>query len=106
MAFVKLNRGPDVFKMINSVLLEDECQSQIRQFIETIGTLNKDSNPNTLWELTKGFIRNVTINYTCAKMKKGNEKEKQLQNEEKKLSETNDHQEIENTKQDIKKNLN
>ena len=105
--FVKLDRGPGVFKMNNSVLLEHEYQNQIRQDIETIGTLNKDSNPNTLWELIKGSIRNVTIKYTCAKKKKENEKEKQLQNEilniEKKLSETNDHQEIENTKQNLKK---
>ena len=93
--------------MNNSVLLEHEYQNQIRQDIETIGTLNQDSNPNTLWELIKGSIRNVTIKYTCAKKKKENEKEKQLQNEilniEKKLSETNDHQEIENTKQNLKK---
>ena len=103
--FVKLDRGPGVFKMNNMVLLEHEYQNQIRQDIETIGTLNKDSNPNSLWELIKWSIRNVTIKYTCAKKKKENEKEKQLQNEilniEKQLSETNEHQEIENTKHNL-----
>ena len=65
--------------MNNSVLLESEYQRQIRQNIENIGEINKDSNPNTLQELIKGAIRNVTIKYTRAIKKKENEKEKQPQ---------------------------
>ena len=84
--------------MNNSVLLENEYKNEIKQNIEYIVELNKESNPNTLWELIKGSIRNVTIKYTCAKKKKENEKEKQLQNEilniEKTLSETNNQQNV------------
>ena len=59
--FFKLDRGPSVFKMNNKVLLGNEHQRQIRQNIENEGELNKDSYPNTLWELIKGAIRIVHL---------------------------------------------
>ena len=43
--------------------------------------INKDANPNTLWELVKGTIRNETIKYASKKNKIQNKKEKQLTSE-------------------------
>ena len=46
-----------------------------------ITTINKDANPNTLWELIKGSIRNETIKYGSMKKKERDRIEQQLTND-------------------------
>ena len=43
--------------------------------------LNKEANPNTLWELVKDTIRNETIKYASKKKQIQNKKENQLTTE-------------------------
>ena len=74
------NRGPGYFKLNNSILFDKEYQQQIQNCIVETLNINKDANPNTLWEVIKGNIRNETILYTTNKMKK-------YKNEEHKLTE-------------------
>ena len=62
-------RGPGYIKLNNSVKLELEYQNKIKQCIEEIATINRDSNPNTLWQIIKGTIRNESIKYTAIKKK-------------------------------------
>ena len=38
-----------------------EYQQTIKESIKEIATINKDANPNTLWEIIKGTVRNETI---------------------------------------------
>ena len=61
--------GSGYFKLNNSVLLDDQYQKNIRNAIKETVENNKDANPNVLWELIKGSIRNVSIKY-CANKKK------------------------------------
>ena len=42
----------------------------IKNSISETAEINIDANPNTLWELIKGTIRNVTIKFATAKKKK------------------------------------
>ena len=65
-----IQRGPGYFKLNNSFLLEAQYQENIRNCIEEITTINRNANPNTLWELVKGSIRNETIRYGTNKKKK------------------------------------
>ena len=60
-------RGPGYFKLNNSVILEQEYQNKIKQSIEEIATINRDTNPNTLWQIIKGTIINESIKYTATK---------------------------------------
>ena len=62
-------RGPGYFKLNNSVILEQEYQNKIKQSIEEIATTNRNTNPNTLWQIIKGTIRNESIKYTATKKK-------------------------------------
>ena len=62
-------KGPGVFKINNSILLDTEYQSNIRNSITDIVEINKETNPNTLWELIKGTIRNESIRYSTLKKK-------------------------------------
>ena len=55
-------KGPGYFKMNNSLLLDEDYKVKIERSINKITTINKEANPNTLWELIKGTIRNETIN--------------------------------------------
>ena len=50
----------------------------IKQNIAETAEINIDANPNTLWEVIKGAIRNVTIKFATAKKKKDNESETKL----------------------------
>ena len=79
--FVKIDKGPGVFKINNSILLQNEYQKIIKNSIKNIVDINKDCNPNTLWELIKGSCRNETIKYTTFKKKKDLEKETALKSE-------------------------
>ena len=60
-------RGPGFFKLNNSVILEHDYQNKIKQSIQEIAEINKDCNPNTLWQIIKGTIRNESIKYTALK---------------------------------------
>ena len=73
-------RGPGYFKLNNSSLLDNQYQESIRKSITEITTINKDANPNTLWELIKGSIRNETIKYGSMKKKERDRIEQQLTN--------------------------
>ncbi len=63
-------RGPGYFKLNNSLLLSTDYQQQIRQNINIVSEINKNANPNTLWEIIKGTIRNVTIKYASTEKEK------------------------------------
>ena len=67
--------------MNNSIILDKEYQEKIKQSIQEIADINKDANPNTLWELIKGNIRNETIKYTSMKKRNTVKLEIQLKNE-------------------------
>ena len=77
----KQKKGPGYFKMNNSILLDTEYQNIIKTSIQTIAEINANSNPNTLWEIIKGTIRNETIKYSSRKKKQDQNKEYQLQAE-------------------------
>ena len=47
------------------MLLDKEYLSKIKECIQETVDFNKDANPNTLWEITKGSIRNTTIKYAA-----------------------------------------
>ena len=71
-------RGPGYFKLNNSVLLDIEYQEKIKQSVQEIANINSEANPNTLWEIIKGNIRNETIKYTSMKKKNTVKLEMQL----------------------------
>ena len=62
-------KGPGYFKLNNSILLDAEYQTKIKQSITEIITFNNTANPNTKWELIKGAIRNESIKYSSFKKK-------------------------------------
>ena len=68
--FVKVKKGPGYFKLNNSLILDIDYQTMIKNSISETAEINIDANPNTLWELIKGTIRNVTIKFATAKKKK------------------------------------
>ena len=61
MDIIPSKRGPGSFKINSSILLENDYQEKVREAIREITNINKDGNPNTLWELIKGTIRNTSI---------------------------------------------
>ena len=67
--FINKKKGPGTFKLNNSLLLENEYQTLIRNNIKDIAEINKDANPKVLWETIKGTIRNETIKYAAYKKK-------------------------------------
>ena len=79
------SRGPGYFKLNNSLLLDIEYQEIIKTSIKDITNINADANPNTLWELIKGTVRNETIKYAARKKKENNELENRLSNDINKL---------------------
>lgn len=74
-SFLNENRGPGYFKLNNSLLIENDYQEIIKKGIADIADTNKDANPNTLWEIIKGEIRNLTIKYASYKKRNENKKE-------------------------------
>ena len=62
-------RGPGYFKLNNSFLLEKQYQEIIKKSITEITSINENANPNTLWEMVKGTIRNESIKYGSRKKK-------------------------------------
>ena len=78
---MSMERGPGIFKINNSILLDNVDQTKVKDSIRETEGLNKGCNPNTLWELIKGTIRNETIKYSVFKNKSEREKETKLVNE-------------------------
>ena len=77
----KIERGKGYFKVNNSLVLQPGYQDKIRNSIKETVDINKNANPNTLWEIIKGGIRNETIKYASFKKKEQNKKEIQLNEE-------------------------
>ena len=107
---LNLTRGPGYFKLNNSLLLETEYQEIIKANINETVSINKDSNPNTLWELIKGTIRNETIKYASKKQKDTNKRETTLRNDihilNKSLSETSNTNRAETIKNNLQEKNN
>ena len=59
--------GPGYFKINNSILIDNDYQTKIKQTISNTVNENKECNPNTLWEVIKGNMRNETIKYSTLK---------------------------------------
>ena len=77
----KIERGKGYFKVNNtnnSLVLQPEYQDKIRNAIKETVDINKNANPNTLWEIINGGTRNETIKYASFKKKEQNKKEIQL----------------------------
>ena len=74
----KLERGKGYFKLINSLIHPPEYHDKIRNTIKESAEINKTANPNTLWEIIKGAIRNETIKYASYKKKEQNKHELRL----------------------------
>ena len=72
------DKGPGYFKLNNTILLKEDYQTQIKHEIKSVVELNKNSNPNTLWELIKGTVRNVSIKFSSMTKKRNQEKEHQI----------------------------
>ena len=79
--FNKINRGPGYFKLNNSLILLEDYQTKIRNSIRETAEINFNSNPNTLWEIIKGNIRNETIKYSSYKKKNDKKLEQELEND-------------------------
>ena len=105
-----LTRGPGYFKLNNSLLLEAEYQEIIKKNVNETVLINKESNPNTLWELIKGTVRNETIKYASKKTKETNKRQLALSDEililNKILSETNNTDRIEIIKNNLREKNN
>jgi len=62
------------YKSDHSYLFEDDFKNYIKNAIQKLVRNKSDSNPNTLWELIKGTIRNESIKY-ASRRKREKEKE-------------------------------
>ena len=82
---LKADKGPGYYKLNNSILLDKEYQNNIKQCITDTVYLNKNTNPNTLWEIIKGAIRNESIKYSSFKKKTIIKDEKEIRNRIKEL---------------------
>ena len=106
----KQPRGPGYFKLNNSVILDQDYQNKIKQSIQEVAEINKDSNPNTLWQIIKGTIRNESIKYTSFKKKTTLKTELNLKNEidilEKELKDNPNNQTLKDNLTEKKNDLN
>ena len=75
---LKAKKGPGYFKLNNSILLDNEYKSKIKQCIEETILINDNANPNTKWELIKGAIRNESIKFCSYKKKKNKQRENDI----------------------------
>ena len=71
--FESIERGPGIFKLNNSLLLDTEYKALIIQSINEIRLLNTDANPLVRWELIKSTIRNETLKFSKYKKKQKTE---------------------------------
>ena len=96
--------------MNNSLLLDPDYQEMIRESINEITTINAEANPNTLWGLIKGAVRNETIKYASKKKKATNKTEDKLNDDitklKKDMSEACNFERIEIIKSDLERKIN
>ena len=71
-------RGPGYFKINNSLLLQNNYKEKIRNTIRETAEINSTANPNILWEVIKGAIRNTTIQYATKNKKENKNQENKL----------------------------
>ena len=64
--------------MNKSYLFEDDFKNNIKNAIQELVRNNSDLNPNTLWELIKGTIRNESIKYASRRKREKERKENTL----------------------------
>ena len=107
---IKDKKGPGYFKLNNSLLLDDEYKALIKNCIINTVDDNTGANPNILWEVIKGSIRNETIWYSTFKRKNANKKEQEIKIKietlENKLNDdTNNNEKITRTIVELKKQL-
>ena len=76
-----IKRGPGIFKLNNSLLLDSTYKEKIQKAIKDIKDYNVDADPIVLWSLIKGTIRNETISFSSRKHKTEEEKLKKLEHE-------------------------
>ena len=77
----KIEQAKGYLKVNNNLVLQSEYQDKIRNAIKETVDINKNGNPNTLWEIIKSSIRNETIKYASFKKKEQNKKENPLKEE-------------------------
>ena len=65
--FHNVPRGPGYFKFNNSLLIDNDYKNIIKRSISETARINSDANPNVLWEVIKGNIRNETIKFATHK---------------------------------------
>ena len=70
--FNKPDREPWLFKLNNSLLLNEDYQETIKKYIAKTVEINKNANPNTKWERIKGTVRYEIIKYATFKKKETN----------------------------------
>ena len=106
----KKPKGVGYFKLNNSLLLENDYQELIRKTIIEISEVNKNANANTLWDIIKGSIRNVTIKYASKKKKIENQNEKKLNTDicfiESQIENTVNNEELDRLKANLDKTRN
>ena len=74
-------RGTGYFKINTSVLTEESCHRPIKTGIRDIVSLKENANPNTLWEIIKDTIRNITTQFTTEKNMNNMKRKKEIINE-------------------------
>ena len=79
--FDKTTRGPGYFKLNNSLILDVDYQNIVKSSILETVAINHEANPNILWEIIKGNIRNETIRYATINKLKSKENENKLEKE-------------------------
>ena len=79
--FDKTTRGPGYFKLNNSLILDVDYQNIVKSSILETVAINHEANPNILWEIIKGNIRNETIRYATMNKLKSKENENKLEKE-------------------------
>ena len=83
---MNIKRGPGYFKLNSSLLLDSLYQENVKQSINETILINRDVNPNTLWELIKSAVRNETIKYATKKKKESTIREESLKADIQKLT--------------------
>ncbi len=71
-----INRGPGYFKLNSSILLKPEFRQNIKDSVQETVTNNNGCNPNTMWELIKGTVRNESIKYSSQNKVENRKKKK------------------------------
>lgn len=78
-------RGPGYYKLNNSILLQPEYKQKIKDTIQETEENNRGCNPNTMWEIIKGAIRNESIKYSSKLKKTQRESETKIESEIKRI---------------------